>query len=292
MVIAQRWSVRAALATSVAMPALLGLPSPVHAQVAQQPTQPVVRDPADRVFREQTERERERILERTPDVSEPHTDAATPSYGFPADLPAEGVTFSILHIHSDGDVLLDTQEFSRIAEPFAGHKLGAAHIRLLLDRLNQALVKRGYFTSKAFVADQNLGEGQLTVSFLAGRIERVMFDGEAIAPAHWDHPGVRLALPFSAGDILKLQDVEQAVDQFNRVRGNQVQVQIQPGQEVGGSIVDFRNTPSAHRQYMLSLDNQGSPATGRWRTQGTVEQGNALGLMETFSLGLTTSRDT
>ncbi len=268
--------------------------------MAQTPPPPpppvaVVRDPADRVFREQTERERERNVERS--ATTPGQPDARPreQNSFPANLPVDGPRFQIHTITARGDTLLDAAVFARITAPFVGQALAAAHIRVLVERLNQALTAQGHFTSKAAVASQNLAEGGLAIDFLAGRIERIVFDGKDIdaeAASGWDDLGIRLALPFRRGDVLKLQDIEQAVDQFNRVRGNNVQVQIQPGNAVGGSVVRFQNTPGAHRQFMLSLDNQGGAATGRWRTQATVEQGNALGLMETLSLGLTTSRDT
>lgn len=273
----------------LALPTLLGLPA-----FAQTPP-PALRDPADRVFREQTERERERNVELAPPAPIRPTDAvpgAAEEDSFPADLPADGPSFQIRSIAASGDAILDAAAFARITAPFVGRSLGAAHIRVLLDRLNRALTAQGNLTSKAMVANQNLAEGHLVVDFLAGRVERIVFDGREIAADGWSDPGVRMALPFRAGDVLKLQDIEQAVDQFNRVRGTNVQVQIQPGQQVGGSIVRLQNTPGAARQFMLSLDSQGGAATGRWRTQASVEQGNALGLMETLSLGLTTSRDT
>lgn len=259
---------------------------------AQQAAPPVIRDPADRVFREQSERERERALERSPGAPEVRPVEASPTDSFPEDLPAEGPDFLIRQIKADGDLLLEPRVFARLVAPFAGRRIGSAHIRVLLERLNKALATQGYFTSKAFVSNQNLAEGELIVSFLAGRIERIVFDGQDVRPGRSALPGVRMVMPFRVGDILKLQDIEQAVDQFNRVRGNQVQVQIQPAERVGGSIVDFKNTPTASRQGTISLDNQGSPATGRWRSQATVEQGNALGFMESLSLGLTTSSDT
>jgi len=251
-------------------------------------------DPADRLFREQTERERARALERSQStLGVTHAVPATDDENrFPSELPVTGPSFAIRHIRAEGDVLLPPGAFEHIVAPFTGQQLAAPHIQVLLDRLNKALVAGGYITSRAFVGQQNLGRGELVISFMAGRIERVVFDGQDVFQDGTHSWGIRLTLPFAIGEVLRLPDVEQAVDQLNRVRGNQIQVQIQPGQQVGGSIIELRNQATTARQAMVSVDNQGSASSGRWRTQVSLEQGNALGLQDTLSLGLTTSRDT
>ena len=212
--------------------------------------------------------------------------------GFPLDLVVEGPAFLVQTISASGEVLLSPEQFRRITAPFVRRPLGSAHIRVLLDRITKALVATGYVTSRAYVGNQNLQEGALAISVMAGRIESIRYNGQLLRPGESDLPGVRLALPMRQGDILRLQDIEQAVDQLNRLRRNAVQVQIQPGEHAGGSVIDLRNNEGSARQYSVSADNQGSASTGRLRLQAGVEQGNGLGLMETVSLGLTSSKDT
>jgi hemolysin activation/secretion protein len=60
-----------------------------------------------------------------------------------------------------------------------------------------------------------------------------------------DAPGVRLALPMGVGDILQLRDIEQGLDQLNRLRGRQAQVRIVPGQTPGGSVLEFVDPPAS-----------------------------------------------
>lgn len=188
--------------------------------------------------------------------------------------------------------LLEHAEFRRIASIFEGHVLGAAHINALLDRLTRVLVEAGYITSRAAVAEQSLASGTLVVRVHAGRIEAIHYNGRDLDARDAGMLGVRLALPLERGEVLRLRDVEQAVDQLNRLRRNNAQVQIKPGTQPGGSIVEFANSPGDARTYSLSTDNQGSATTGRLRVQAGMEQGNALGLMESLSLGLVTSAET
>ena len=279
-----RWRNRAAAATLCLISAAAWAQAPATA------APPAVRDPADRLFREQSEREREQLLRSTP---LPALVIAAPEQpGFPQDRAEDGPVFLVQTIRANGDPLLSPRQLERIAAPFVSRTLGSAHIRVLLDRITRALVAAGYVTSRAYVGNQNLREGELTVTVLAGRIESIRYNGELLRPGEARLPGVRLALPMRQGDVLRLQDIEQAIDQLNRLRRNAVQVQIQPGEHAGGSVIDLRNNEGPARKYSVSADNQGSASTGRLRLQAGVEQGNGLGLMETMSLGLTSSKDT
>ena len=73
--------------------------------------------------------------------------------------------------------------------------------------------------------------------------------------------------------------------------GNQIQVQISRA-KAWAPPSSTCATRAVRRQISLTLDQPGQRQRGRWRTQLGVEQGNALGLMDTLALGLTTSRDT
>jgi hemolysin activation/secretion protein len=256
---------------------------------------PALRDPAEQLRREQQERERTPVL-RPEVVQQPAASGDDRYAPFPNHLGQVGEpTFAIARIVLSDDAdnrLLDPSEFRRIASIFEGHALGIAHINALLDRITRALVASGYITSRAAVAEQSVANGQLVVRVQAGRLEEIRYNGRDIASHDFDLPGVRMALPMQRGDVLRLQDIEQSVDQINRLRRNSAQVQIKPGSQAGGSVVEFSNQSGDARNYSLSTDNQGSAGTGRVRIQAGLEQGNALGLMESLSLGLATSAET
>ena len=251
-----------------------------------------VRDPNDQLLREQQEKLRQELLEQNSagkiqQDSQPAAPAADDN-AFPADIQATGPSFDIQHIQATGDSnLLSARAFDRITQPFVNHALAVEHINVLLDRINKALIQAGYTTSRAYVGGQNLKEGVLSITIVAGRIEAIVFNG---APA--SGVGAWLAMPMQEGDILRLRDIEQAVDQFNRLRRNNVQVLIKPGQTNGGSIVEFVNKEGPVARYNLGIDNQGSSNTGRARIQAGVDLGNVLGLMESITLGLTSSKET
>jgi hemolysin activation/secretion protein len=253
---------------------------------------PPLRDPNEALLRQQQERQRQDLLRQQSEgvqLDLPGLQGGVDDRA-PQDIAEAGPVFSIGTIGQQGDALLTEAEFARIVAPFVGQPLGTARINALLMRINHALVAAGYTTSRAYVGAQDLSTGRLTVALVAGRIEKLLYNGQPLdAPGM---AGVRLAMPMRQGDILRLPDIEQAVDQINRLRRNNAQVQIRPGQKPGGSIVEFVNAPKDAARYTLSADNQGTGTTGRLRMQAGWESGNLTGLMESLSAGLTSSRDT
>lgn len=265
---------------------MIGMTGMAHAQ-----TPSPVRDPGERLHREQLERERERVLERGEagiEIPEPGADAYGES---PETLPEPGPVFHIHTITRQDDALLDERVFRLIVAPFVGKPLGVNRINLLLDRLNRALVAAGFITSRAYVASRNLSDGELVIAIVPGHIESIRYNGHEISSGEVSI-GIRLALPVRSGDILRLPDIEQAVDQLNRLRRNNVQIQIKPGARPGGSLVELINVQGDAARYQLNADNQGAPGTGRLRLRTDAEAGDVLGLMESLSLGLTSSMET
>ena len=251
-----------------------------------------IRDPNDQLMREQQEKLRQELLQQnaTGKIQQDGVPAAgaADDNRFPADIATTGPSFQIRAIQAAGDsTLLSASQFAKLTQPFVGHALAVEHINVLLERINKALIEQGYTTSRAYVGGQNLKEGVLTITIVAGRIEQILFNAAPVTGV-----GNWLAMPLKVGDVLRLRDIEQAVDQFNRLRRNNVQVLIKPGQTSGGSIVEFVNQPGKAARYNIGIDNQGAANTGRTRIQAGIELGNVLGLMEAMSFGLTSSQDT
>jgi hemolysin activation/secretion protein len=93
------------------------------------------------------------------------------------------------------------------------------------------------------------------------------------------HP--RNVLP-AEGSLLNLRDLEQGIDQINRLSSNNASLDIQPGSEPGSSEVVILNKASAPFRGSFSVDNQGSKATGRTQLGVTLVSEGLLELNEQF----------
>ncbi|WP_081069449.1 ShlB/FhaC/HecB family hemolysin secretion/activation protein [Burkholderia stagnalis] len=283
-----------------------------HAQSLPPGARPV-QDPAQLIIDQQREQARQRQLEQPP-ASITIAPTSETTLDIPADTPVgaiveTGPTFAVKRIvlqAPDGKPFeppggVSGKRLDAVVAPFTGQDLGSHRINVLLKRLTDVFVERGFVTTRALLGPQNLATGTLKVTIQLGRIESFMVNG---APIHRLKPGEKSsgggwltdagyenAFPAASGDPLRLSDIDQGVAQINRLRRNQATVQILPGQNPGESIVDIGNKPGDRLYYTLGVDNYGSSATGVTRYRAGVEADNLLGLQESLSFNFVDSLD-
>ncbi|KPC52539.1 Hemolysin transporter protein ShlB precursor [Amantichitinum ursilacus] len=266
-------------------------PSPANAGLP-----PVQQDQAIQLLNERRDAARQQQIEQTPAVVEgapAPAPAAGPALDTPVnDVPEKEPSFQIDHIEFKGSPLFSAADISQLTQPFLGQRLGANRINLLLRRATDLLVKRGLITSRVYLGEQNLASGTLALTVVAGTIEGFTLNGQPFRPTQAPEArngggltdaGTAWAFPDHAGQVLNLTDLEQGVDQINRLRRNQAEMQIQPGASAGGSVVNLNNKPGDALYYNVGLDNYGSSATGIVRLKVGVEADNLIGLQEAIN---------
>jgi hemolysin activation/secretion protein len=77
-----------------------------------------------------------------------------------------------------------------------------------------------------------------------------------------------MAFPGKVGEALNLREVEQLVDQLNRLPSKQAQMELTPGTQIGGSEVVVKNTPQKPWRASLSRNNDGQKSTGEQQWGG------------------------
>ncbi|WP_296228756.1 ShlB/FhaC/HecB family hemolysin secretion/activation protein [Ralstonia sp. UBA689] len=271
--------------------------STAHAQT------PPLEDPAQRALRERQEAERRReATQQAPQIQVPQ---AVPESATVESVVEFGTTFDIHRIELTGNTLLDAATVESITQPFVNHELGTNRINLLLRKLTEAFVQQGFVTTRAYLPPQNLKDGVLTIAVVPGKVESLQINGKTVktsAPNQatasspqnggWlTDAGTVWSMP-TVGDTLKLTDLEQGVDQINRLRRNQAEVQILPGQSPGGSVIALSNQPGDRFRFNVGTDNYGSRATGITRLRAGIDADNALGFQEALSVSYIGTTDT
>ncbi|MGK3122479.1 POTRA domain-containing protein, partial [Pseudomonas corrugata] len=126
-------------------------------------------------------------------------------------------------------------------------------------------IEKGLVTSRAYLPQQDLSSGHLQVLVVEGRLEGLKGAENSQLSAR----ELAMAFPGKTGDLVNLREIEQMVDQLNRLPSNQAQMELTPGQNVGGSEVLVKNTPQKPWRAGLSRSNDGQRSTGeqQWGTR-------------------------
>lgn len=286
------------------LPGLVVLHAPVHAQTPPIPAAKPIQDPAQQIIDQQRAQAQQRQLNQPPASITVAPSTAATTLDIPSDTPVDriaetGPTFRVSHIVVTGNTVLSPRKLDAITAPFVGHDLGSHRLNVLLKRLTDAFVSAGLVTTRAFLGPQNLESGTLKITVQVGHVEGYTVNGKPIhrlktgeksAGGGWlTDAGYENAFPAAPGDPLNLTDIDQGVAQINRLRRNQAEVQILPGQSPGDSVVAISNPSGERLYYTLGVDNYGSSATGVTRYRAGVEADNLLGLQESLSLNFVDS---
>lgn len=236
------------------------------------------------------QQERERMLRKQQETA-PNVRARSARAPSPDLLPRdETPCFPIDRIRLDGE---DAQRFLwslRAADPendaATGRCLGAEGISVVMARVQNAVVARGFVTTRILAAPQDLKGGMLTLTVVPGRVRAIRF-----APGTSPRATALNAVPARRGDLLNLRDIEQALENFRRVPTVAADLQITPAEaddaRPGDSdlVILWRQRLPPVR-LSLSLDDAGSRATGKLQGSATLSLDSPLSLNDLFYVNL------
>lgn len=228
----------------------------------------------------QRQQERERALreqqETSPDVRlqpKPSVDAAR----LPED---ESPCFPIreIAVKSETHGFEWAEDAANIeGDPAVGRCLGTHGINLVMKRVQDAIVARGYVTTRVVAEAQDLTAGRLTLTVIPGRIRAIRFSADSDSRANaWN------AMPAKPGDILNLRDIEQGLENFKRVPTAEADIQIVPADEPGESDLLITWKQAFPLRLTLNANDGGSKSTGKYLGSVTVSGDHLLTLNDLF----------
>jgi len=137
--------------------------------------------------------------------------------------------------------------------------LNSEEINKIVTEITNWYVEKGFITTRVYVPEQNIESGTLVLKVIEGRVERVIQNLDHTI----DRMEVYTAFPISKGKKLNIRDVEQGLDQLNKLPSNDAQTKILPGAKVGESIIQVTNTQHdslrAYVEGSNSLNSNGDP---------------------------------
>jgi hemolysin activation/secretion protein len=242
---------------------------PVFSLAATPGEQDLIRDRQDRLLEEQRRR-----LEDLKDLPGRQTAPVTPTPS------ADSRCFTIERIELKGADSLSASERQVLIAPWQGRCLGVTQLNELLKDITNHYLDRGLITTRAYLPQQDLSGGVLQVLVVEGTLEKLRGD----AAGGVTERELTMTFPGQEGALLNLREIEQLVDQLNRLPSNRAQMELTPGQQVGGSEVVVKNTPQKPWRATLSRHNDGQRSTGEQQWNAGLEWDSPLGLADQLSL--------
>jgi len=168
---------------------------------------------------------------------------------------------------------------NQAGDPALGRCLGTQGINLVMKRVQNALIARGYTTSRVIAKTQNLHTGTLQLTLVPGHIAAIR-----LMSAKSSNINLPATLPLAPGDLLNLRAIEQGLENLKRVPTVDADIQIAPAQDANAQPGDSDLLVGWQQQkpwrLSLGIDDSGSRQTGKIQGSATLSFDNLLKLSD------------
>jgi hemolysin activation/secretion protein len=215
-----------------------------------------------------------------PDLRVPVPDANASSASEPC-FTISSITFQTL----DNQPLPFGRWLQKPADAVAGTCLRMHDIRALQAQLSNALIDRGYVTSRILIPEQDISTGTLALLVVPGQVESFQANGMSRRVLEW-------AVPEHKGDPVNLRGLEHAVETLARLPHLDAKMDLTPGTEQGGTIiVGQADWPRRYRSTLV-IDEEHYGDITHGTAQLGLDWGSPFGLTDRLSFSLNSDLDT
>ena len=187
-------------------------------------------------------------------------------------LPEETPSFFVEEIILEGEKSESFAWVQRYLDRYKNSNIGMNGINLLLQQINEAILEKGFVTSKIYITEQDISSGKLIFTLAPGLVGQIRF-AEENTWGTWQN-----AFPILPGDLLNIRKIEQGLEQMRRVPSQDIDIDIQPSEIAGQSDLVISVKRSKPWRIVISMDDSGTKDTGKSQTS------SSLGLDNLFSV--------
>ncbi len=196
------------------------------------------------------------------------------------DIIEPTASFMINEIVLTGANTLSKRRKRKLIEPYINQELNINDINHLMRDVTNFYMKKGFVTTRAYIPKQNLNDGTLELIVIEGFLEDIVLGDNSLR----NRLAIATAFPGFKSKILNLRDIEQGLDQINRLSSNNATMKLYPGEMQGGSKLVVKNQPHDLCRVYVGYDNSGQKSTGTYKKRITLQNDNLLGLNDNITL--------
>lgn len=169
-----------------------------------------------------------------------------------------------------------------------GSEITLAQLRGYAAQIAAYYHARGYFLAQAYLPQQAIEGGVVTIAVVEGRYGEIELRNKARIAS--GVPGGILS-GLNSGDVVLNAPLERRLLLLSDLPGVRTKATLAPGTEVGTSDLIVDVTPGPLISGYIEADNAGSRFTGRYRAGGAINVNNPAGIGDQLSLRLLASDD-
>ncbi|WP_042524833.1 ShlB/FhaC/HecB family hemolysin secretion/activation protein [Yersinia ruckeri] len=162
---------------------------------------------------------------------------------------------NISAVYIQGNTVLSDDSLPKIINKPDGC-ITIEYVHKLVGGIKNKYINKGYIMTNVDVLPLN-EKRELGINITEGVVERIEGTDNRTNP-NFLFPGVQ-------GKPLRLSEIDQAIDQANRLQSNQITLNLLPGSEEGMSIINVNNIDTKPWLLSTSVDNYGYKNVDEWQ---------------------------
>jgi len=177
-------------------------------------------------------------------------------------------------------VFSSTELAAVVPAPSADRSMALAEIEAVADRVTAFYRQHGYLLARAYVPEQDVVDGVVTIAVLEGRVESVEVKGAR----HYKADVLRSYLERGPAPwVFHADTFERGLLLLNDLPGLWVKSTLTPGKEIGTTRVVLDVERDRLLTGSLEVNNYGTESTGRERFSGALTLNSPLGIGDVLS---------
>ena len=202
--------------------------------------------------------------------------------------PGAGPKFIVKKFKVTGNTLIDDATLAPILEVGDGLEVTLGILHLIAQEINSEYAMRGYVLTRAYVPEQEIENGIVTIQVVEGKLGKIEVSGNE----KFKQEEIQARLQPLLGDpALKESTLEKYLLSLNAVQGLKVKAVLKPGEVFGTSDLTIQTKESRTYRIAFDADNFGSRFTGEQRYGLTGEAGSLFVLGDRLSIRGVKSND-
>ena len=179
--------------------------------------------------------------------------------------------FDIAGFRVEGNSVLSATEVDATLQPFVGKQRDFADVQRALEALQTVYQRRGYGAVYVYLPEQRLEGGTIVLKVIEAKIDKITVTGNR----YFSEANVRRALPdLKPGAVPNMVDIAENSRAANENPARQLQVVLKQSPTEGLIDASVQVNDQPPLKPFVSLDNTGTPATGRARLGLGVQYAN------------------
>lgn len=202
-----------------------------------------------------------------------------------ATMPA-GPKIQVHSLHVTGQTVFSEAELITATAFAPDSELDLAGLQALAAKVTGFYNSHGYFLAQAYVPEQNIQGGTVTIAVVEGRFAKIGLDNRTNLS---DRVANGVLAGMGMGDVVATAPLERRLLLLSDIPGVLVRSTLSPGTAVGTSDLLVDLAPARRVSGTIEADNAGNRYTGAFRAGGTVNINNPTGNGDLLSLRVLTS---